>query len=70
MGIIWVLFTNYGSNKRENYLFRCECERCVEQANDPDVTSDEDLDEEDDEDSYEDIDDDDDDEAGKDQEME
>ena len=48
-------------SKRENYLFSCECARCVtELSTQEDVTSDEDL-EEDDEDSddYEDIDDDD-----------
>lgn len=45
---------------RDNYLFVCECERCLEQINDPDVTSDEDeeLEEEDDDDEYEDIEDD------------
>lgn len=46
---------------QDNYLFKCECDKCREQANDPDVTSDEDdeeLEEEDDDDEYEDIDDD------------
>jgi len=44
---------------RENYLFSCECARCVtESTTQEDVTSDEDL-EEDDDSEYEDIDDDD-----------
>lgn len=65
---------------QENYLFKCECVKCHEQANDPDVTSDEEEDDDEDEeleeddDEYEDIDDDDE-EANensgvKDQEME
>lgn len=29
---------------KENYMFICECAKCVEQLNDPDVTSDEDED--------------------------
>lgn len=28
---------------RENYLFNCNCPKCLEQADDPDVTSDEDM---------------------------
>jgi hypothetical protein len=40
---------------KQNYLFNCECERCQEEIDQPDVTSDED-------DEFEDIDDDDDDE--------
>ena len=41
---------------RENYLFTCECERCVSESNQADVTSDEDEElEEDDDDDYEDI---------------
>ena len=48
--------------QRENYLFECECARCVtELTTQEDVTSDEDLEEEEDSDEYEDIDDDDDD---------
>ena len=37
--------------RRENYLFTCACSKCLEQADDPDVTSDEedDMDEEDEE---------------------
>ena len=29
---------------RENYLFSCQCPKCAEQAGDPDVTSDEEMD--------------------------
>ena len=36
---------------RENYLFNCQCPRCLSQADDPDVTSEDDDDEDDDEDS-------------------
>jgi hypothetical protein len=47
-------------------LFTCECERCKsELITQPDVTSDEDL-EEDEDDEYEDIDDDEEDEQGDD----
>lgn len=62
--------------KRENYLFKCECERCMTEINEPDVTSDEDDEEleEDDDDDYEDIDDDEEEDAtkksSKDEEME
>ena len=28
---------------RENYLFTCKCEKCYNEADDPDETSDEDL---------------------------
>lgn len=34
---------------RENYLFSCTCEKCEEQKNDLDVTSEEEEEEEDDE---------------------
>ncbi|XP_068216143.1 histone-lysine N-trimethyltransferase SMYD5 isoform X1 [Palaemon carinicauda] len=34
---------------RENYLFTCRCRKCLEQADDPDVTSEEEMDEGDDE---------------------
>ncbi len=27
----------------ENYLFRCECEKCSSQQDEPDLTSDEDM---------------------------
>ncbi|CAF0828134.1 unnamed protein product [Brachionus calyciflorus] len=43
---------------RENYLFNCQCERCVSEKDQPDVTSDEDEELEED-DGYEDIDEDD-----------
>lgn len=29
---------------KENYLFVCHCAKCVEQANDPDITTDDDED--------------------------
>ncbi|XP_063614347.1 histone-lysine N-trimethyltransferase SMYD5-like isoform X4 [Penaeus indicus] len=35
---------------RENYLFTCRCTKCNEQSGDPDVTSDEDMEEEEEED--------------------
>ncbi len=31
---------------RENYLFSCDCNKCLEQINDPDITSEEDMSEE------------------------
>ena len=31
---------------RENYLFNCCCQKCISQADDPDVTSDEEDEEE------------------------
>jgi len=31
---------------RENYLFTCSCPRCIEQADDPDETSEEEMNEE------------------------
>ena len=33
---------------RENYLFNCQCPRCLSQADDPDVTSEEEVDANDD----------------------
>ncbi len=52
----------YSFIKRENYLFSCECGRCVsELSTQEDVTSDEDL-EEDEDSEYEDVDDDEDEE--------
>lgn len=39
---------------KENYLFTCECERCISEVDQLDVTSDEDLEEEDDEEDMED----------------
>lgn len=41
---------------RENYLFQCQCEKCVEQRDQPDVTSDEEEEEEDDEEDDDDMD--------------
>lgn len=32
------------------YLFRCQCEKCMQQAEDPDVTSEEECEEDDDDD--------------------
>ncbi|KAH3787594.1 histone-lysine N-trimethyltransferase SMYD5-like isoform X2 [Dreissena polymorpha] len=40
---------------RENYLFMCGCPKCLEQADDPDVTSEEDSDEEEEEEEEEDM---------------
>ena len=35
----------------ENYLFVCQCEKCTSQADDPDVTSEEEIDDDDNDDT-------------------
>ncbi len=57
-------------NCRENYLFTCECERCLAESDQLDVTSDEDLEEEDDDDEDDDEEEEEDEEANNDDSME
>lgn len=43
---VYLIFSSF----RENYLFTCKCSKCVEQAGEPDVTSEEEMDEDENED--------------------
>jgi len=37
----WLMLLLLLFDVRENYLFSCECQKCTDEADDPDVTSDE-----------------------------